>query len=551
MIREWQSVARECASATVVVAATILGICGAFETSAQAETWMVRHSVDTSSGRISYLEQGKGPVALFVHGVLLNGYLWRHQLEDLSDIRRRIAVDLLAHGDTQIAPGQDVSVTANAKMLKEFLDALKIEQVDLVANDTLTRESERVRRHSVPTAQPEFALCARRAAPSFPQAVAFGTVFHKVFLVALAFRDDARVEGDTRKPARTSRGASLHREAVCAGDRSSESGHADRTARRATRYGCSDEFGAFHNVSRRCAVELHRSGTDVGSKFERHLGPDFPAGRRKAADRRFRRSEAEIENGNGPLILNVRAVESAVFWQGHIEPAVVALKQGSRWGKSCRTRNEGGFQRGDSCGRDSIDRARPAFPAFPSRAIEIAVGGLNQAGLGVITHAARALGEVVELLKCAGGRNAKDGPHAVSAARIASAIEVSVARLNQRTHGLLSVGIALCERVQNCDRARGRHLEHGSVTRGSAKFGCSVEVSIGSVGQPGRGVFAVPGFGVSSELVKDLVTAGPRDAENCALIVVFVGVASLLRCSVKVAVGCLDQTAGSESAVTR
>jgi len=96
----------------------------------------VHRSVQTASGRISYTEQGAGPVALFVHGVLLNGYLWRHQLDDLSDVRRCIAVDLLAHGDTEIAPGQDVSVTANAKMLEEFLDALHIDKVDLVGNDS-------------------------------------------------------------------------------------------------------------------------------------------------------------------------------------------------------------------------------------------------------------------------------------------------------------------------------------------------------------------------------------------------------------------------------
>jgi pimeloyl-ACP methyl ester carboxylesterase len=95
-----------------------------------------RRSVETSSGRISYLEQGTGPIALFVHGVLLNGHLWRHQLAQLSDLRRCIAVDLLAHGDTEIEPNQDVSVTANAKMLKEFLDALVIDQVDLVGNDS-------------------------------------------------------------------------------------------------------------------------------------------------------------------------------------------------------------------------------------------------------------------------------------------------------------------------------------------------------------------------------------------------------------------------------
>jgi len=95
-----------------------------------------KRSVVTPSGRISYVEAGAGPVALFVHGVLLNGHLWRHQLAELGDVRRCIAVDLLAHGDTEIAPDQDVSVTVKARMLREFLDALQIDQVDLVGNDS-------------------------------------------------------------------------------------------------------------------------------------------------------------------------------------------------------------------------------------------------------------------------------------------------------------------------------------------------------------------------------------------------------------------------------
>ena len=93
-------------------------------------------TIQTPSGRIAYTEQGTGPVALFVHGVLLNKHLWRHQLAHLSDIRRCIAVDLLAHGETDIAGDQDVSVTANAKMLEQFLDALNVEQADLVGNDS-------------------------------------------------------------------------------------------------------------------------------------------------------------------------------------------------------------------------------------------------------------------------------------------------------------------------------------------------------------------------------------------------------------------------------
>jgi pimeloyl-ACP methyl ester carboxylesterase len=95
-----------------------------------------QHKVETPSGTISYVEYGHGPVALFVHGVLLNSYLWRHQLTQLGEVRRCIAVDLLAHGDTEIPSGQDVSVTANAHMLAQFLDALNIDRVDLVGNDS-------------------------------------------------------------------------------------------------------------------------------------------------------------------------------------------------------------------------------------------------------------------------------------------------------------------------------------------------------------------------------------------------------------------------------
>src|ERR1700733_10536219 len=101
-----------------------------------SQTLVTTDIVETPSGRISYASAGSGPVALFVHGVVLNKHLWRHQLAELSDIRRCFAVDLLAHGDTEIAPDQDVSVTANAKMLREVLDDLKVDQVDLVGNDS-------------------------------------------------------------------------------------------------------------------------------------------------------------------------------------------------------------------------------------------------------------------------------------------------------------------------------------------------------------------------------------------------------------------------------
>src|SRR6202021_2305670 len=101
-----------------------------------APTLVTTDVVETPSGRISYASAGSGPVALFVHGVVLNKTPWRPQVGGLCELRRCIAVDLLAHGDTEIAPDQDVSVTANAQMLKEVLDAVQVDQVDLVGNDS-------------------------------------------------------------------------------------------------------------------------------------------------------------------------------------------------------------------------------------------------------------------------------------------------------------------------------------------------------------------------------------------------------------------------------
>jgi pimeloyl-ACP methyl ester carboxylesterase len=97
-----------------------------------------RQFVDIPAGRIGYVESGSGPVALFLHGRLLNGYFWRHQLQELSDVRRCIAIDLLAHGATDCKAGQDVSYEGQAAMLKQFLDARQIESVDLVGNDSGT-----------------------------------------------------------------------------------------------------------------------------------------------------------------------------------------------------------------------------------------------------------------------------------------------------------------------------------------------------------------------------------------------------------------------------
>ena len=104
-----------------------------------------RHSIATRSGEISYLDiapedpqapERTGPVALFVHGIATNAFLWRNVIGALTNQRRCIAVDLPLHGRSPVTAGQDLSLAALAAGLEDFCDALGLTGIDLVANDT-------------------------------------------------------------------------------------------------------------------------------------------------------------------------------------------------------------------------------------------------------------------------------------------------------------------------------------------------------------------------------------------------------------------------------
>jgi pimeloyl-ACP methyl ester carboxylesterase len=96
----------------------------------------MRQFVSTASGRIAFVEQGAGPVALFIHGLPLNGFQWRGALERLSDARRCVAPDLMGLGYSEVAPEQDLSPEAQAEMLLRFMDVLGSADADLVASDS-------------------------------------------------------------------------------------------------------------------------------------------------------------------------------------------------------------------------------------------------------------------------------------------------------------------------------------------------------------------------------------------------------------------------------
>ena len=95
-----------------------------------------RRFQQTPAGRIAYVVRGAGQAALLLHGYPMNGFQWRGVIDDLATARRCIAPDLMGLGYSEISEGQDVSFTAQARMLASLLDKLGVETVDLVGSDT-------------------------------------------------------------------------------------------------------------------------------------------------------------------------------------------------------------------------------------------------------------------------------------------------------------------------------------------------------------------------------------------------------------------------------
>lgn len=95
-----------------------------------------RRTVNTPLGQVAYLSSGSGPVALFIHGAFLNASLWEHQLRELADVRTCLAPDLLAHGRSAVPAPGTLNIDLQTEMIVAFLDALGLDQVDIVGSDS-------------------------------------------------------------------------------------------------------------------------------------------------------------------------------------------------------------------------------------------------------------------------------------------------------------------------------------------------------------------------------------------------------------------------------
>jgi pimeloyl-ACP methyl ester carboxylesterase len=95
------------------------------------------HRVDIPVGAISYRDCGHGSPIVFVHGVAVNGDLWRQVVPRLARGHRCITPDLpWGSHSIPLDPDADLSLPGMAQITADFLDALDLDDVTIVANDT-------------------------------------------------------------------------------------------------------------------------------------------------------------------------------------------------------------------------------------------------------------------------------------------------------------------------------------------------------------------------------------------------------------------------------
>jgi pimeloyl-ACP methyl ester carboxylesterase len=104
---------------------------------APSDTGRVSKEINLPAGTIRYREEGEGKPVVFVHGYLVDGRLWDGVVDRLSDRCRCLAPDWPI-GAQQVAmdADADLSPPGIAATISSFLEALDLEDVTIVGNDS-------------------------------------------------------------------------------------------------------------------------------------------------------------------------------------------------------------------------------------------------------------------------------------------------------------------------------------------------------------------------------------------------------------------------------
>lgn len=89
------------------------------------------HFIAVKESTMHYFEMGSGDPILFLHGMPISGFAWRHMLPSLSEKGRCIALDLIGMGESG-KPDIEYRVFDHIEYLDAFIDQLGLQNITLV-----------------------------------------------------------------------------------------------------------------------------------------------------------------------------------------------------------------------------------------------------------------------------------------------------------------------------------------------------------------------------------------------------------------------------------
>jgi pimeloyl-ACP methyl ester carboxylesterase len=118
------------------------------------------HWLDLSTGRMRYLQAGRGRPLILIHGLLGYSFSWRFSMPALARHATVYAIDNLGAGFSVAPPDLDCSMRGTAERVLAFADALGLSEFDLLGTS-----------HGGAVAMMAAAICAGRADPRLKRLV--------------------------------------------------------------------------------------------------------------------------------------------------------------------------------------------------------------------------------------------------------------------------------------------------------------------------------------------------------------------------------------------
>lgn len=97
--------------------------------------WRLRNSFDFQGQKVAWDSLGEGEPVVLVHGTPFSSFVWRTMARELARQYRVYVYDLLGYGQSEMRPGQDVSLGIQNRVLAALLAHWRLERPRIIAHD--------------------------------------------------------------------------------------------------------------------------------------------------------------------------------------------------------------------------------------------------------------------------------------------------------------------------------------------------------------------------------------------------------------------------------